>query len=173
MKKTTFAYIAGIMDGEGHFTIARTKRPGSKEGSTSLHYTAMLGVTNTYLPLIKHLIKALGGTYYISRDNGKDKTLYKWVVNNNKSREKVLLAVLPYLFEKRNQAKLLLHFVRLDGVANPALREAIFREMQTLHGKGIVETNTSNIDRDVVKIESELVSDNESVPVVTQVPLKD
>jgi hypothetical protein len=168
MRKTKFAYIAGIIDGEGHLTISKIRRPENSKTTNCFHYTANLGVTNTYLPLLKMLVEVVGGTYYCS-DRRANKICYKWVLNSNESREKFLLAILPYLLEKREQAKLLLKFVRLHKVENPDLREKMYQEMKLLHHQKSVTTNTSSASEDLeVKIESDLTGDCESAPDVNQ-----
>jgi hypothetical protein len=170
LKKTRFAYIAGIVDGEGHLTIGKTKRPDNSNGSYSFHYTANVGVTNTYKPLMKLLVELCGGAFYAVKNGGK-KPCYKWVLTTNASREKFLLAVLPYLLEKRAQAVLLLKFVRMQNINNPALREAMFQEMQVLHNQKSVETNMLDdvtLPSVTLKREPDLTGDCESDPVVTQ-----
>jgi hypothetical protein len=170
LKKTRFAYIAGIVDGEGHLTIGKTKRPDNSNGSYSFHYTANVGVTNTYKPLMKLLVELCGGAFYAVKNGGK-KPCYKWVLTTNASREKFLLAVLPYLLEKRAQAVLLLKFVRMQNINNPALREAMFQEMQVLHNQKSVETNMLDDvtpPGETLKREPDLTGDCESDPDVSQ-----
>jgi len=172
LKKTIYAYIAGIIDGEGHFTIARISRPCGN--GTIFHYTANMGVTNTYLPLIRHLIKVLGGAFVVSSNRAGQKKVYRWQLQANASREKALLAVIPYLREKRQQAALLLKFSRLHGQQVPDVRETLYQEMKKLHQAELVETNTSGTSEvGDVKIESDLQGDLQSEPVVTQEPKQD
>jgi uncharacterized protein (DUF2225 family) len=114
------------------------------------------------------LVEEVGGTYYCS-DKRANKACYKWTLNSNESREKLLLAILPYLLEKREQAKLLLKFVRLHRVENPELREKLYQEMKLLHYQKSLTTNTSSASEpSEVKIESDLMGDYESAPDVNQ-----
>jgi hypothetical protein len=176
MKKTTYSYIAGIFDGEGHFTIGKTSQPESN----GYHYTAQMGITNSHLPLMKYLVKVLGGVYFVSHRRKNQKVVYRWQPQANATREKALLAVLPYLREKRSQALLLLKFVRLHGQNVPDERETLYQEMQSLHSFESVETNMSGklpyckvnpypkTFSENLKIESDLQGDLQSEPVVTQ-----
>lgn len=101
-----------------------------------------------------------------------------WRVLKKKEIEVLLLAVLPYLVIKREQAKLLLAFVRLPREANNELRQVYWQQLRILNSRGIsVTTNTQDAVEikhfseypnliDTVKIESELNGDIESAPSV-------
>jgi hypothetical protein len=81
--------------------------------------------------------------------------------------EKVLLMILPYLIIKREQAKLLLNFVRLPRfVQDPELRKTYWQQLRTLNHRGVsLTTNTQDASGEAM-IESELVGDDESDPSV-------
>lgn len=116
LTETEAAYFAGFIDGEGSLG----------------HYadTPRVAVSNTYLPVMKELQAAFGGTWHL-RDAKTDRsrTCYAWVAYGDNARQ-CCLALLPFLREKRRQAQILLdlgHFPK-----GSAQREALLSELNTL-----------------------------------------
>jgi hypothetical protein len=90
-----------------------------------------------------------------------------WRILKKKEIEILLLAILPYLVVKKEQAKILLSFVQLPREANNELRAVYWQRLRILNLRGVsVTTNTQETSQEV-KIEPELVGDDESVPMVT------
>jgi hypothetical protein len=195
--KTKYAYLAGIIDGEGCLSIGAGRR--QKWGV--VNYNSIMSVANTDIRLIKWLHSNFGGNFF----NGKQqrptiKKHYIWRVLRHKDIELLLLAILPYLIIKREQAIILLELVRMSRDENPAKRKELWEKMAVLNKRGIgVTTNTSSsYDKPEVftkqncfneqddfsenfdwaalqrlrkmKIESGLMGDHESDPAVTQEP---
>jgi hypothetical protein len=161
MERNAWPYVAGIVDGEG--TICANYR---KQGD----YILQVIIYNTSTVLMKWLIKNFGGKYYVRSVkswNGKPgKIQYMWRPSGKKNRENFLLGILPYLVMKTEQAKLALEFIRLPHGTAPQ-RKIIAAKMKLLNRPDIsVETNTLDAFPEA-KIESELVGDYESDPVVT------
>jgi hypothetical protein len=181
MNKEKFIYLAGIVDGEGHITIARhkTDKYWKSDGTiglrkkTNVMYQNVLGVRNTDLRLMDWLKETFGGNYY--KDNRKTrpekwKISYCWHSTSNEKTELILLGILPYLILKREQAKIVLENIRL-GIPNPEKREQLFVKVKALNKRGKpVETNTLDAPAMEPKIEPVLIRNDESGPVVTQVP---
>lgn len=124
---------------------------------------------------MKWLVSHFGGIYHTKKEaTDKHATAYEWRPKGEGNTKRTLLAVLPYLVIKREQAILALKYIDLPQQA-PREREAIYQRMRELNQKGpkTVETNTlSEIASEyegVLMIESGLTSDCESGPVVTQV----
>lgn len=169
--KAKFSYLAGIIDGEGCLTI------GAGNKGNVINYNSVVMVTSTSEKLVKWLQHNFGGNYYQSgRDVPNCKPAFIWRFLRKADIEKLLLAILPYLIIKREQAILLLEFVRLPRLLqDSALRTSMYQKMKVLNKRGAdsVTTNTqemssfSAIKLDM-KIESELTGDRKSGPLVTE-----
>jgi hypothetical protein len=196
-EKTKFAYLAGIIDGEGCLSIGAGRR--QKWGV--VNYNSIVSVANTDIRLIKWLHQNFGGNFFDGKQQRpNNKKHYIWRLLKRKDIEVLLLAVLPYLIVKREQAIVLLELVRLPSTENPVKRQALWEKMAVLNKRGVgVTTNTSSelvpaqIDQLIVdalhkchekwvkeglvppytdsKIESGLTGDRESDPAVTQEPV--
>lgn len=171
MKDKNWSYLAGIFDGEGTVCIEnweRTALDGRGAGPyTYKQHTLVISVKNTFLPLIRWLIKHFGGVYYTqSPDNPRHKLQYVWRPKGKKNKENFLLGVLPYLIVKREQALIGLEYLRLPAGRNSATRTALAERCSLLNQNG--ESVTTNTLDTKVKIESDLHSDMQSAPVVTQ-----
>lgn len=165
--KARYAYLAGIIDGEGCLTIG-----AGRKGNVT-NYNAVVVVASTSEKLIKWLQTHFGGNYYKSgRANEKWKQAYIWRFLRKADIEKLLLAILPYLIIKREQAIALLEFVRLPRyMENPEKREELYQKLKLLNKRGNDNVTTNMQDTaEAVKIESELTGDCESGSVVTQIP---
>lgn len=193
--KTKCSYLGGLVDGEGNICVWRTEaraKDYKTSGKTYGSFNLRLHIANTSLTLMKWLVSNFGGVYHTKREaTDKHATAYEWRPKGEGNTKRTLLAILPYLVIKREQAILALKYIELPQQA-PEAREAIYQRMRQLNQKGpkTVETNTSSIPagprqfwdtiRDGsllapsiayhagLKIESELTGDRESEPVVIQ-----
>jgi hypothetical protein len=159
MKKNKFIYLAGIIDGEGCLIISRSDR------GTYNNYYARIHVKNTDKRLMKWLVENFGGNIHVHKPKSeKHSVAYSWYfAGNAKSREIFLLALMPYLIIKQEQAKILVDFVRLSEQKCPELREELYQKMHALNKRGpTVETDTQITELDSVKIQPELTGDCES-----------
>lgn len=178
--KAHWGYIAGIIDGEGTLSIGRSEydanrkaengRPARTYHTTGFH--SRVSVKNTDLRLMKWFKSRVGGEWYKDTskrpENWKDS--YVWVYGGIKLKEEFLLAILPYLVIKREQALVLLEFIKLGNVRDSDKRQAFYEKIVALNQRGKpVETNTQDSSEDEEKIESVLTGDGESAPVVTQI----
>lgn len=138
MQATEYAYLAGIMDGEGMIGLhAHTKRRTLKNGEAREYRILQpaVGVYNNNVPLVEWLQNRVG-----FRMNGKDRrqarTNYFVVVTGYRTYG-VLLPLLPYLIAKKDQALLLMEYTdsRLkawDGRHNPPYSTREVEIWQTL-----------------------------------------
>lgn len=161
--KAKCIYLAGILDGEGCITVSAGKR------KTCVNYNPLICVQNTSKQLIDWLQLTFGGQVYLSKkETAKTRTAWMWRITKKRNIESLLLSVLPYLLVKKNQAKLLLNFVRLEPSALTEQRVIIYGKLKNLNSRGkSVTTNTQNTVTSV-KIESELIGDYESALGVIQ-----
>lgn len=140
----TLAYLAGIIDGEGHIGInVNLKNPQRR---TSPRYQSELVIVNSDKPLFEWLAENFGGAVG-PRKKAEDhhKQTWRWKVGD-KQAATILEAVLPYLRIKRKQAELLIEFVR-EGAPKPAgmgarlteaelkRRQRIYREIAVLNDR--------------------------------------
>jgi hypothetical protein len=196
-QKTDWAYMAGIMDGEGSFSISKCTIH-SKSGKPYLAYDNKILVGNTSEVLLKWIVEHFGGQYriasnYLSKVRGKDqrakswnainyKICYRWTCEGYRKQEQFLLALIPYLVIKKEQAKVSLEWTRMVNAKNPAKRLELHQRMIALNKGSSPTTNTPNIEIkqywefptftevlnvNSMKIESELHGDMQSVPLVT------
>lgn len=160
--KVNYIYLSGILDGEGCLTVGAGKR------ETCINYNPIVVVQNTNKELIDWLQATFGGQTYLSKKQTKrTKAAWSWRITKKETIEKLLLAVLPYLRIKREQAILLLKFVRLERTSPTIQRVELYEGLRKLNFRGIsVTTNMQNTSNSV-KIESELQGDLQSDPMVT------
>lgn len=169
MKKVCWPYLAGIVDGEGCFSLHKYvhKETGNWQ------YSFRLVVANTDLRLMKWLISHAGGRYRLGYPGTpKHKARYYWAPSGKNNHEKVVLAILPYLVIKRQQAEVFLKFLRADRVDqfDPLNeKELLVNEMRKLNKKGPVETETRGTSEEEVMTQPELMGDHESEPAETPV----
>lgn len=180
--KAKWGYLAGLIDGEGHISITRSDKPAftTKRGKIipcPIRYGIIVAVTNTDFRLMKRLKELFGGSYnggkpFKGHPNWKPK--YQWNVCSNKDKELVLLAVLPYLVLKREQAIIALEFIRLCNEKSPEKRQELYEKNIVLNKRGkLVEANTSCCPDNGQVIESDLIGNSESEGRVTDLPQAD
>lgn len=163
MKNSKYIYAAGIIDGEGCLIISRSNR------DSYFNYYGRIHVKNTDTRLMKWLVDNFGGNIHVHKPKSvKHSVAYSWYfAGNAKSKELFLLAIMPYLIVKKEQAKVLVDFHRLSDQKCPDIREQLYQRMRELNKRGpTVETNTQIAEQDSAKIESELVGDHESASEV-------
>jgi hypothetical protein len=153
-------YVAGIVDGEGTICL-HINNFGT--------YFLQIIIYNSSLVLMKWLVGNFGGKYYVRTKQITSKRIqYAWHPSGKKNREKFLLGIIPYLVIKKEQAKLALEFDRV-GYDEKETRKAMTAKMRFLNsGEESATTNTFDVGSDSLKIESDLIGDYESGPVVTQ-----
>lgn len=145
------AYHAGLMDGEN--TISLGCYPNSKG---SPNFKKIIVFTNTFRPIVEQFL-LYGGFIRETPANGNRMTKYDWRIHKKEDQEKFLLKMLPYLIVKREPAKILLEYLRIEG-ANPSKRHELMKRIQAFQMKG----PNSN------KIQPELAGNRESAAVEIQ-----
>lgn len=100
------AYLAGIIDGEGHISINRNKNCPQRRRNP--RYQAEIAVVNTDIRLMEFLVENVGGSYY-QRKKVKEwhKDTYSWKVTSTTARD-LCVKLLPYLLLKKGQAELII-----------------------------------------------------------------
>lgn len=108
MKETTKAYLAGILDGDGYFTIKRSTYAMRNGDATQPVFSEKVGIKQIAPNAIDILHENFGGYRRIEKSSAKKgKPLHAWSVTDKKA-IRVVEAVFPYLKIKRRQAEMLL-----------------------------------------------------------------
>lgn len=96
--KTDYAYIAGLIDGEGCIQIEKMKT-----NRVSPQYQLKIQVNMTSLDCIKKLQGVFGGKFYSRKREGTNYQSFNWVIFS-KNCQHLLKKCLPYFQEKKQQA---------------------------------------------------------------------
>lgn len=177
-KQTAAAYAAGIIDGEGSFTIGREfsrKKDIYNIKVKKCWYRLQIQISNTNKEVLHWFQNKFGGLVFQTKPTVTGLPVYHWNLNGaNKKTEKFLLATLPYLIVKRRQALVALDFCRLNEPSSPEEKQLLRDSMFSLNRSGpslplSPTTNMSNSAYIAEKIESDLHSDVQNASVMTQI----
>lgn len=114
------AYLAGVMDGDGSFSIRRLPN-----GTANILYFPLLQCS-TWRSFIHLLKEKLGGHIvtgkeHICKDGSKGHALFRWKLRGNDNVRPVLERMIPFLKIKKERAEFLLNFIK----ENPFIRGKI------------------------------------------------
>ena len=171
ISKIKWSYVAAMVDAEGGVFLSRTTLYTSS-GKPYFGYDLKVSIANISVRLMKWLVKNFGGEFR-PKQKGKfgKHQCYEWFVTGGYTRiEMFLIGIIPYMLIKRDQANVGLEFIRLCGKVNPQKRAELWTKMISLNSGKTPTTNMSSTQdqNPELKIESELMGDHESEPVVTQ-----
>ena len=152
-------YVAAMLDGEGTIVLHKN--------ATGSYFLQVI-IYNSSVKLMRWLVSNFGGRYYTrTKQETSKRTQYAWHPSGKKNRELFLLGALPYMVIKTEQAKVALEFLRL-GYGEQEKRKELMLKCRSLNREEESATTNTFDTSNKVKIESELIGDNESGPVVTQ-----
>lgn len=140
MKETTKAYVAGLIDAEGCYTLSKHIRP---EGYAM--YDPLIRFTTSHLPTAKWVKENFGG--YFSTKNWKNdqwKTYHQWRIGNDIEASRFLTLIQPYIWMKTPEADILQEYYLLRGIQNKTAREDLYQKMVAYRERKSVTTNTSD-----------------------------
>lgn len=100
LRPTDAAYMAAMIDGEGHISV----RFRHKDHSNCSRPSVFLGITNTYIPLMDWLIKTTGAGKMYRNCAGHNKPCFTWKTGT-RAAVVILSQVLPYMIEKKSRAE--------------------------------------------------------------------
>lgn len=145
--KATLAYIAGIIDGEGCISVSKQSTREGKPRESTTHSPKII-ISNTDARLFIWLRDVLGVCNVHPTSNSRMSDSYRecwslYLAGSNCDR--LLIAVLPYLVLKREQALLCLGFRQIgisrQGKALPEnvvdMREAVYQRVKSLNKRGV------------------------------------
>lgn len=143
MKEKTKAYMAGLMDADGTFTIT------SCVHTTLGHklYDPTVSCTSVHLPTLRWVVKHFGGTIYFHKiTNTSVQPRYDWVTQTYLHSERFISLVRPYLLQKSEQADLLLEFYSLYRQQCPTVRQSLYERIKAVNITSSLTTNTSSVN---------------------------
>lgn len=110
------AYVAGFIDGEGCFILS---------------HSITLKVSHTHFRTLKHLQSLFGGTIREHNHISHKKQAWTWGLNGKDAID-CILAIRPFLIEKRSQADKCLEYWKTFGPRGRKLTSEILKIRQNL-----------------------------------------
>lgn len=109
IKKTDWAYIAGVIDSDGYIGLTRSKE--NRRTKETYNYRPTITVTQVEPEAIM-LLKETGlGTFGISgQQSKKHRSLFRWGIYNYRDVKIFIKNILPYLRIKKEQATILFQY---------------------------------------------------------------
>ena len=103
------AYLAGLIDGEGCFYIAKQ----TMRETVTFTYTAQLIITMTCQEVLERIraITGAGALYFSPSRSEKLAHQYRWVVTNRSDLGRLIRDLLPHFIVKLAEAELVLKFL--------------------------------------------------------------
>lgn len=118
-----YAYLAGIIDGEGTIRIGKAGNFKNNPNYQSRHYASIsLGMVNKEVLELFH--KKFGAKVRLERVPSK-RNMWRWGTSGNKIVPKILKKLLPYLIVKHKQAELVLMFCNQYADEHKLLRKCV------------------------------------------------
>ncbi len=102
-----YAYLAGLIDGEGTIRIGEV-------GPINKHYASIsIGMTNK--KVLDLFARVFGSRVRLEKPSSGRQQMYRWGTSGNKVVPLILDKLLPYLIVKKRQAVLVLKFCKTCG----------------------------------------------------------
>lgn len=127
-KIARLSYFAGIIDGEGSIGIEHLS---PTKGRVKDYYNCRLTVINTSQPLMELLVNFFKGSYDQRKKLEGRKKCYRWHVFGE-DLENALKELLPHLFLKQEQAKLVLQYRETVGKTGWNVTDEVLAQRKNL-----------------------------------------
>lgn len=131
-----YAYLAGLIDGEGTITIYKHKQ--HKRPTFQLRPRVV--VANTHMPMLHSLVRDYGGTLIKNGKPSSPRPCFLWRVFSQADIERILVGVRPYLIIKAVHADLMMRFIDLRKAVGRApygkVEEFCYQEIRRLNQRG-------------------------------------
>lgn len=123
LSETELAYIAGIIDGEGHIGLTIQKKKNQ-----AIAIAALLSVNNGKREIIDWLTLRLGGKVRFYQHNGSTSWngFYLWANRSPQEIGIILKAIRPYLVIKRDQADIFLEWLQTRTKRQPSGLKGVY-----------------------------------------------
>jgi hypothetical protein len=165
-----WSYIAGIMDTDGSFCVKRQTQNSGTKGIKNFRYSSVIQVTFADCKVINFIRGKISfGKAYIAENKAAANGYhYTWNISGFDKGIEFLRNVIPYLFFKKENAKILLKFCEgfsrtgfcKAGISSEQLhfREQCYQELVHLNKYGI--SKPPLIDSDLLKQDNEAQAGN-------------
>ncbi len=110
--KTDYAYMAGLVDGEGCITIQKIDSPKYYTRRHSPQYQLKISIDMTSLDCLEKAQGVFGGKITSRDRDGTNYRIYHWYLFS-KNASNVCKKLLPYLREKKQQAICAIDFQKI------------------------------------------------------------
>lgn len=139
-----WAYLAGIMDTEGSFTIKKEK---PANGGINYKYTPLIQLTMVPAACLNYIRESIAvGNFCVPKaKTAKKGYAYKMNLSGSANCKFFLNSIMPYIREKKKQAQLILNFFenniivkhRRSGIPQEILdfREEVYKQMKLLNAE--------------------------------------
>lgn len=117
IKPKRWAYLAGLVDGDGSITVRSDSRAG---------YQLSLVIYSTNRILMKWLVHVFGGQFRNMPTTGNRKQKYCWYSYN----DSVIRNLAPYLIIKQQQGRTAIQFLALESERTPLARQDLMNDLQ-------------------------------------------
>ena len=139
MRETEKAYLAGLVDGEGHIAVTKN-RPSARPGD--VYFQPRLEITMTHEETIRWAARMMGSPRVTRINPRQPHHLVQWRVQLSGRRvAEVLQDISPYMVTKRARAEAIIRFVstvrRGDRWAPLSDTEAMQREQLWQETRGV------------------------------------
>lgn len=151
-KEINWAWLAGLIDGDGYVGITRQRKKENTRQSASLIYHPYLIISNSNLKVLEFIKKLIGYGYIHKnkkRNKPNQKPGFQYKLAKMDNLDIVLRAVQPHLRIKQKQCKLLLNFIKLRknakkitgkghrGATSYTVEEEIYQKLLFLNKRGM------------------------------------
>lgn len=107
------AYSAGIIDGDGSFSLLLHRSTTKKTWRS--FYEPCIQLSNAFKGMSEYLYEKFGGSLRIKKPQKEHhKVLYVWSLRSREGCKKMIEKIFPYLKLKKDQAILMLDFLKID-----------------------------------------------------------
>ena len=149
-----WAWLAGIVDGEGSLGIYEEKDP--RKGPEYSHPRATLQIVNTHQPTIQRCRDIIGDGDMRQVEDGdaNHKPLHRLQVRRQETLERILPHMIPCLITKKAHAELVLEFVKSRLAAEGRGRYAEFTERERAIVSRLKEVNSGKGEQEAAPSET-------------------
>lgn len=143
-RKLLMAYLAGVMDGDGSFSLLRLKK-----GSKNPLYAPMLQCASWRLEFIHLLKETFGGNLvtgkvHIKKNGENGHALTCWKLRSSKNCLEPIEELLPYLKIKYERALILKRFIdNFEFIRGKIIDESIVKERDLFY-QSVIDCNSVN-----------------------------
>ena len=133
MNKIKYAYLAGIIEGEGCIFISNSK---NKNRKTNYNFSTLLSIEMGKSDIPKFIYKTFGGNLKVRKRKDRNYFMYIWYVSGIKMYN-ILKKVYPYLQQKKKEAKI--YFKYAKTLKYPQGRKRLKNNIVKLRKKLIIK----------------------------------